>query len=76
MPSGTPIGAACDGVVSFVGYDDIYGNMVKIKHDDNTETIYAHASYILTELGKEVKKKVRLLPKLVVPEGVRGLTYI
>jgi len=31
-------------------------NMVKIKHDDNTETLYAHASYILTELGKEVKK--------------------
>ena len=56
VPSGTPIGAACDGVVSFVGYDDIYGNMVKIKHDDNTETLYAHASYILTELGKEVKK--------------------
>ena len=56
VPSGTPIGAACDGVVSFVGYDDIYGNTVKIKHDDNTETLYAHASYILTELGKEVKK--------------------
>ena len=56
VPSGTPIGSACDGVVSFVGYDDIYGNMVKIKHDDNTETLYAHASYILTELGKEVKK--------------------
>lgn len=30
--------------------------MVKIKHDDNTETLYAHASYILTEFGKEVKK--------------------
>ena len=56
VPSGTPIGAACDGVVSFVGYDDIYGNMVKIKHDDNTETLYAHASSILTEVGKKVKK--------------------
>lgn len=56
VPSGTPIGAACDGIVSFVGYDDIYGNMVIIKHDDNTETLYAHASEILTEVGKEVKK--------------------
>lgn len=56
VPSGTPIEAACNGVVSFVGYDDIYGNMVIIKHDDNTETLYAHASEILTESGKEVKK--------------------
>lgn len=56
VPFGTPIGAACDGVVTFVGYNDIYGNMVKIRHDDNTETLYAHASEILTTVGKEVKK--------------------
>lgn len=56
VPSGTPIGAACDGIVSFVGYDDIYGNMVKIRHDENTETLYAHTSEILTDIGKEVKK--------------------
>lgn len=56
VPSGTPIGAACDGVVTYVGYDDIYGNMIKIRHDDNTETLYAHASEILTTVGREVKK--------------------
>ena len=56
VPTGTPIGAACDGVVTFVGYNDIYGNMIKIRHDDNTETLYAHASEILTTVGKEVKK--------------------
>lgn len=56
VPSGTPIGAACDGIVSFVGYDDIYGNMVKIRHDENTETLYAHTSEILIDIGKEVKK--------------------
>lgn len=56
VPSGTPIGSACDGIVTYVGYDDIYGNMVKIRHDDNTETLYAHASEILTTVGKEVKK--------------------
>lgn len=56
VPSGTLIGAACDGVVTFVGYNDIYGNMVKIRHDDNTETLYAHASEILTTEGEEVKK--------------------
>lgn len=56
VPTGTPIGAACDGVVTYVGYDDIYGNMVKIRHDDNTETLYAHASEVLTTVGKEVKK--------------------
>lgn len=56
VPSGTEIGATYDGIVTFVGYDEIYGNMVKIKHDNNIETLYAHAKTILTEKGKKVKK--------------------
>lgn len=55
-PTGTPIGAACDGVVTYVGYNGAYGNMVIVKHSDNIETIYAHASEILITVGKQVKK--------------------
>lgn len=55
-PTGTPIGAACDGVVTYVGYNGAYGNMVIIKHGDELETIYAHASELLATVGKQVKK--------------------
>ncbi|MGL5244404.1 MAG: peptidoglycan DD-metalloendopeptidase family protein [Sarcina sp.] len=53
---GTPIGAACDGIVSYIGWDDIYGNMVIIKHSNSIETVYAHASEILTKTGKKVQR--------------------
>lgn len=56
VPSGTSIGAACDGVVKYAGYDNIYGNMVIIKHSNEIETAYAHASEILVKTGDDVKK--------------------
>lgn len=55
VPLGTPINAACDGVVNYVGYDSIYGNMVRLKHSDNIETLYAHASEINVKVGDKVK---------------------
>lgn len=55
-PTGTPIGAACDGVVTYVGFNGAYGNMVIIKHSDDLETVYAHASELLTTVGNQVKK--------------------
>lgn len=55
VPNGTPISASCNGVVIYVGYDSIYGNMIVLRHSDNLETLYAHASEINVKVGDEVK---------------------
>ena len=39
---GTPLKAASDGVVTFVGNAGAYGNRVIIKHNEVEETIYGH----------------------------------
>ena len=51
---GTPILATGAGMVSFVGEDSVYGNMVIIDHENGLSTIYGHNSEILVELGQEV----------------------
>ena len=43
---GTPIKAAMAGRVSYVGYDDSYGNHVVITHHSGYRTLYAHMSVI------------------------------
>lgn len=41
-PLGTPIMAAGNGTVEFVGRNGSYGNMVQLKHARGYETLYAH----------------------------------
>jgi murein DD-endopeptidase MepM/ murein hydrolase activator NlpD len=43
-PIGTPIRAAGDGVVDFVGAQNGYGNVVVLKHWSDYSTAYAHMS--------------------------------
>jgi len=43
-PTGTKIKATADGVVTFVGKENGYGNMVKIKHQGRYTTVYGHLS--------------------------------
>ena len=43
-PTGTPIYAAFDGTVSYVGDGGGYGNIVRISHPGGRETRYAHMS--------------------------------
>lgn len=56
-PTGTPIMAAFDGVVSFAGDGGGYGNLVKLTHPDGRETRYAHQSRFAptTIVGQQVK---------------------
>lgn len=42
--SGTPIVAAANATVEFVGRKRGYGKVVVLKHDDHYETLYAHMS--------------------------------
>ena len=52
---GEKIKAAADGVVVDAAWDDSYGNYIKIQHDNNTVTIYAHCSSLVAEKGDNVK---------------------
>ena len=44
VPSGTPVMAAGNGTVSFVGSAGEYGNLVVINHGNNYATAYGHLS--------------------------------
>jgi murein DD-endopeptidase MepM/ murein hydrolase activator NlpD len=56
-PTGTPITAAGDGVITQVGRFGGYGNYIKIKHDSTYETSYGHMSRYAA--GMKKLRKVR-----------------
>lgn len=51
-PNGTPIHATSDGVVSFIGQQRGYGNVIYIQHDNRYSTVYAHQSRFAGGLKK------------------------
>ena len=53
-PHGSPIHAAADGRVSFVGWKSGYGKVVEIDHGNGLVTRYAHMSRFKTEVGAQV----------------------
>lgn len=55
-PSGAPIYAATDGVVSFAGRNRGYGNFVKLDHSGGIATAYAHMSRIAVSGGTRVRQ--------------------
>ncbi|HEY9016724.1 M23 family metallopeptidase [Thiomicrospira sp.] len=56
-PTGTPIYAAGDGVVTYKGWNGGYGKKVIIKHAGRYETVYAHLSrYGKASRGQSVKQ--------------------
>ena len=53
-PIGTEVFACKSGTVAIVGYNDIYGNYIDIKHSGNTVSRYAHLSKTLVKRGQTV----------------------
>ncbi len=51
---GTPVLATGTGEVVMTGFDDIYGNIVVIKHNDSITTLYGHNKEVLVEPGEKV----------------------
>lgn len=45
VPAGTPVKSALGGRVGAVGYSNVYGNYVIIKHSNGYQTLYAHLKY-------------------------------
>jgi murein DD-endopeptidase MepM/ murein hydrolase activator NlpD len=59
-PTGTPIYATADGVVTHAGWLSGYGRLVKIKHAFGIETRYAHQSKIRVTKGQRVSRGDRI----------------
>ncbi|MEH3122046.1 MAG: M23 family metallopeptidase [Sphingomonas phyllosphaerae] len=55
-PSGTPIYATADGIVSHAGRQGGYGNMVEINHGKGIATRYGHLSKIIVADNTRVKR--------------------
>lgn len=54
-PVGTPVWAAANGIVEFAGWDDSgYGNMLDIRHRDDSITRYAHLNVLFVKQGDTV----------------------
>lgn len=55
-PTGSPVVAAADGVVTYAGWLGGYGNCVMINHGEGVVTLYGHGNKILTSVNKKVKQ--------------------
>lgn len=53
-PTGTPVQAAADGLVSAAGWMGGYGKTVKLRHANGFETLYGHLSQIDVRVGQRV----------------------
>lgn len=57
---GSPIYATADGTVVHAGWENGYGNLVRIKHDFGIETRYGHMSKIKVSVGEKVSRGDRI----------------
>jgi len=55
---GTPVQAACTGIIVEARYAKGYGNTIVIAHSRKYRTRYAHLSKILVRVGQKVKRGV------------------
>lgn len=55
-PTGTPVRAVGDGVVEVAGVQNGFGNVVIVKHRNNSTTVYAHLSRIGVKKGQTVSQ--------------------
>lgn len=56
VPTGTPVHATAEGIVSFASWSPGNGNIVVIEHGSGFSTVYAHNSKNLVKAGQTVKR--------------------
>jgi murein DD-endopeptidase MepM/ murein hydrolase activator NlpD len=67
-PTGTPVQAAANGVVTLAGWMNGYGQTVRLRHANGYETLYGHLSRIAVRGGQRVQQG-----DLVGAVGMTGL---
>ena len=55
-PYGTAVRSVGDGVVEFAGWQNGYGNVVKVQHGKERSTLYAHLSRIDVRKGQAIEQ--------------------
>lgn len=55
-PTGTPIRSVGDGVVTFAGVQNGYGNVIHIQHNGDRATVYAHLSRVDVRKGQKIEQ--------------------
>ncbi|MES2952483.1 MAG: M23 family metallopeptidase [Pseudomonadota bacterium] len=55
-PTGTAVRSVADGVVEFAGTQNGFGNVVMVKHRNNSVTVYAHLSRIGVRGGQSISQ--------------------
>ena len=70
-PVGTPIKATADGVITFAGRENGYGNVIKMEHQGRYSTLFGHLSRFASGLrnGQRVKQG-----DIIGYVGMTGLT--
>lgn len=53
-PEGTPIRAAMNGTVAFVGWSNVFGNYIIVNHPNGYQTLYGHLSASRVKKGQSV----------------------
>lgn len=53
---GTPARTVADGVVSFAGVQNGYGNVVFVQHNASQTTVYAHLSQLMVHTGEKIRQ--------------------
>lgn len=55
-PTGTPVRSVADGLVTFAGRQNGYGNVIEVQHDKRHTTLYAHLSRVDVHKGQRVNQ--------------------
>ncbi|HEX5805677.1 MAG TPA: peptidoglycan DD-metalloendopeptidase family protein [Macromonas sp.] len=55
-PTGTAVRSVADGTVEFAGWQNGYGNVIRVKHRQDKTTVYAHLSRIGVRKGQRVEQ--------------------
>lgn len=59
-PTGTAVRSVGDGTVEMAGWQNGFGNVVKLRHAGNRETVYAHLSKIDVKKGQRIEQGQRI----------------
>lgn len=59
-PQGTAVKATMSGTVSAVGYTNVYGNYVIIRHEGGYQTLYAHLQSYSVKMGQKLNQGQRI----------------
>jgi murein DD-endopeptidase MepM/ murein hydrolase activator NlpD len=54
--SNTSVLASLGGTVTETGFDRLYGNFIRLKHEGGYETFYAHLQEVKVKSGRSVRK--------------------